>query len=871
MNTTIFYVSSHADTAASDPAHTTFSSIGQAKDAVREIIAQGMTGDIEVVLRGGDYYLDSTLIFDERDSGSNGFQVIYKNYPGETPVIHGGQPVTGWQLHTGNIYKAKVDYTFQTLYENGQRATKARHPNSDYNRVEAIDDETSQTQFGFKAGDVPQVENLSDLQAYIWPGGPEGEWNWFTDILPVQAVDFDSRVVTLANETRYIIGSGGSRYFVQGAIELLDAPGEFYLDTREGVVYYWPRQQPVEKQTIIAPTAIRVFAFTGSSIEATAANIRLEGLEICASDTVSEFGGRPPGGEFTLPNENGAVYLENAENIALINCHIHDTGMHAVFGNQWVQGITISGCHIHDIGFTGVLFNGRWTSIDAVNKGHQVVNNHIHHTGQVIGYGAGVQLSNSGESQVTHNAIHHTPRYAISLKGTWPGIMINQDVDGVRVREHHVMDFVHTRGNHVAFNDMSHANTDSQDTGVFEAWGVYSTGNSLHNNLIHDSDIPFSFGFGVYLDDEVSNTMVTNNVIFNLQNQGGQGTLWAMFYVKGIGNHFFNNIAAKTQTADSGFAAHGYLNAPNHDLAFERNILYDVGETVYAMRSWDRRKFESADNNLFYQPQGVYRMRGVPGIRSLDQWREGLDREFDQHSRVADPLFVDVENNDFRLRYDSPAYAAGFQDINLVDIGLSKDFPYADQSEALDRLFVTTSQSGHAAAVNLRSGQSVALDVIGRTVSGFIADLSRAAFSFTSSDPTIASVDSQGNITAVDAGVARVTVEVASDGVSRSTCLDVIVDDIFDRVEICAPRTRLEMNETMQLQVVGRTRFGQYIQPDRAALTFLSRQPNRALVNHQGIVTAQTTLGEAEIVALMRVGSVRKQSSIMVTMDWQAD
>jgi hypothetical protein len=871
MSRLVFYVSPQGSDTASGQIDSPFKTIACAKEAVRQRIAQGMTTDIEVILRGGDHFLDGTLIFDERDSGQNGFQVIYKSYPGETAIIYAGQPIMGWEPYAGHIYRTRVDNVFHMLYENGQRAVKARYPNSGYYQAEAIEDKASQLQFRFRDGDVPVIDNLDELQVYIWPGGPHGDWNWFTDILPVESIDFDNRIVTLARETRYSIGSGGSRYFVQGAFELLDAPGEFYLDAREMMVYYWPRQQPIEAQTIIAPTAIRAFAFVGSSPERVAANIRLEGLEICASDAVNEFGGRPPGGEFTLPNEDGILYLENAEHITIHNCHIHDTGMHGVFGNQWVQGIVITNCHLHDIGFSGILFNGRWTSIDAVNKGHYISNNYIHHTGQVIGYGAGIQLSNSGESQVTHNRIHHTPRYAISLKGTWPGIMVHQDVDGVRVREHNVMDFIHTRGNVVAFNDLSHANTDSQDTGVFEAWGVYSSGNTLNNNLIHDSDIPFSFGLGVYLDDEVSNTVVTNNVIYNLQQHGGPGMLWGVFYIKGINNCFYNNIAAKARQCDSAFAAHGYLNAPNHDLEFGRNIMFDVGEAVYALRSWDRRKFRYADHNLFYQPQGVYRIRGVPGVRTLAQWQAGLDYEYDQHSLVADPLFMDADHNDFRLRYDSPAYGLGFKDINLVDIGLLPDFPFADPHEPIERLSVTTARSGHAAYVNLRSGETLPLQVVGRTVSGFVADLTRAELRFVSSHSNIADVDAQGVVRAISAGVARITVTAQSNGTSCTASFDVIVDDVFDRVEIRTPRTHLELNESVQLQVVGRTQFGQYIQPDPAGLTLISRQPQRAIVNHRGVITAQAITGTAEIVAIMRVGSIRKQASITVTMGWKGD
>lgn len=844
-----------------------FKSIHHARDVIRQQIANGMVEDIEVQLRGGEYFLDSTVMLTEADSGRDGFHITYRNYPDETPVIYAGLPVSGWEPHTDTIYKAQIDYTFQTLYENGLRAVKARYPNSGYHRVEPVDDPQSQLQFGFKAGDVPQIENIHELQVYIWPGGPHGDWNWFTDILPVKSVDFDTRIVTLERDTRYIVGGGGSRYFVQGALELLDAPGEFYLDTQTMTVYYWPRQAPIDEQVIIAPTAIRAFAFVGSGRDAVAQNIRLQGLEICASDTVNEFGGRLPGGEFTLPNEDGVIYLENAEQISIANCDIHDTGMHGVFGNQWVQGVSVTGCHLHNIGFTGVLFNGPWTTIDAVNKGHQVVNNYIHHTGQVIGYGAGVQLSNAGETYVAHNRVDYTPRYAISIKGTWPGIMVHEDVDGVRVRENMVMDFIHTRGNVIEFNDMSHANTDSQDTGIFEGWGVYSAGNTLHNNLIHDSDIPFSFGFGIYLDDEVSNTTVTNNVIYNLQKHG-EGTMWSVFYIKGIQNQFHNNIAANSENSQSAFAAHGFLNAPNHDLEFDRNIVYNAGDLVYSMRSWERDKFRSADDNLFYNADGAYKMRGIPGVRSLDHWRAGMDRRYDQRSLTTDPLFMDAANNDFRLRYDSPAYGLGFQNINLVDIGLLSDFPYADLNEALDRLYITSDHNGGIESyVAVRDREAVQLQLVGRTVSGFYVAVNLADCEFTSSDAQVASVDAEGVVTAHSTGVARITA-VCQD---RSVALDVLVNDQFDRVEIIAPRTRLEMNESMEIRAVGRTKFGQYIQPQPGSLTWLSSQPRHALVNYQGVVTAQAMRGTAEITAIMRAGNVRKSGSITVYMDWEGD
>lgn len=65
-----------------------FATIERARDAVREI-NRNMTGDIIVYLRDGTYRLERTLEFDERDSGTNGYRVIYQAYPGESPIISG--------------------------------------------------------------------------------------------------------------------------------------------------------------------------------------------------------------------------------------------------------------------------------------------------------------------------------------------------------------------------------------------------------------------------------------------------------------------------------------------------------------------------------------------------------------------------------------------------------------------------------------------------------------------------------------------------------------------------------------------------------------------------------------------------------------
>ena len=109
-----------------------------------------------VIVRNGTYYpvltpsstnsYSGTLKFTSADSGvSSGAQVIWQNYPGETPVISGGVPANsdpasgiGLQLqwtNSGNLYQAQLPITltngvalqpFEYLFYNGARRMRSR-------------------------------------------------------------------------------------------------------------------------------------------------------------------------------------------------------------------------------------------------------------------------------------------------------------------------------------------------------------------------------------------------------------------------------------------------------------------------------------------------------------------------------------------------------------------------------------------------------------------------------------------------------------------------------------------------------------------------------------------------------------------------
>ena len=102
--------------------------LGRARNAVRALKTEGsLTEPLTVLVRGGKYYLDKTLVFTEEDSGTRECPITYAAYPGEQPVLSGGRRLTGWEPHKGKILKCALPearggrWKFRQLFFNSER------------------------------------------------------------------------------------------------------------------------------------------------------------------------------------------------------------------------------------------------------------------------------------------------------------------------------------------------------------------------------------------------------------------------------------------------------------------------------------------------------------------------------------------------------------------------------------------------------------------------------------------------------------------------------------------------------------------------------------------------------------------------------
>ncbi|WP_158302133.1 right-handed parallel beta-helix repeat-containing protein [Paenibacillus mesophilus] len=808
-----------------------FRTPGRARDAVRESIAGGMSSDVTVYMREGVYRLDSSFTLTGADSGRDGHEVVYRSYPGESAGLDASKAITGWVPHSATIYKANVgtSWNFDTLYENSVRAVKARYPNiqangNAYNRVESSVTGKEKSEFKFYAGDIPAVADKSNMEALIWPGGSKGYEYWYSYTVDLAGIDYADRIAKLASPVPYVIGPG-SRYFVQGALELLDQPGEFYLDRAAGMLYYYPRDVSQLNGGVSAPYAGHVVELKGSSEQAPVSGIRLEGLTIRNTDIGKD-----------------GVRGENVRNVAITNSRIYNTGDHGVRLLGWAQSNTIEGNEIRDTGYNGVSVEGNGRTSAHISTGNRISGNHVFRVGQLYGNSGGIRIYDSGENVISYNRVHDSPRYAIHLKGQRKGILIGSTIGGVTVTESNYRDFQHARNNIVEFNDVSHSVQDSQDAGVIATWGT-GTGSVIRSNRIHDSDIPAltveanrSFGFGIYLDDNSDDILVQNNVIHGLQQNGG-GFLNNTLMLKGIGIRVDNNVMADNRDTNGTAGSTQTGNERASALEFSRNVFYDNSSRLYYINYWDGHKVAYADANTYYKADQIYGFGGTIPAGTYEEWRQLDKGKYDGHSLLADPLFMDAAKGDYRLRYDSPAYRTGFRDIAVESIGLPETFAYADAADPIASVFVKRQgDEGSRSWTRLETGGSAQLGMMVRTATGFAADLSGALIAFTSSNPAAATVDSSGRVTAAGTGVAEIAVSVTKGGKTIIGRYHVLVNDSLASVGVIIP-DKVYLGQTVGTIVYGVSALGGYIDLSGYPVQYVSDSPAIASVDTEGRLT----------------------------------
>lgn len=634
-----------------------FATITRARDAVSgSRLLRTSIGDIAtpkpytVLIRGGTYRISEPIVFRPEDSGTPDSPITYAAYPGETPVFSGGKVITGWKRDAGTVWTAHIpeveagELYFHQLFVNGERRTRARHPNDGYLRTDGPlpwlknyrDRKNVKTKMGFryKDDDLKRWDRLDDVNLFVYH-------SWTASLQWIKELDEEQRVVKFTAPSNWPIGywERKQRYYVENALELLDAPGEWYLIRDTGVLCYWPMPgEDMRTAEVIAPTVRKLVRFDGSNKDGKPVkHIHLKGLTFEHADWYVKDRGRADGQAAAWLE--AAVFARDTHHCVIQDCTVRHVGEYGVYFERGCTHNKLFRCRVHDLGAGGVRLGYMSGEKDPDTASHHnVVDNcFLHDGGHVFRAGVGAWIGRSSHNRLTHNEICDFDYTGISVGWSW-GYQPSS--------AHH---------NTVEYNHVHHiGNGVLSDMGGIYSLGI-SPGSVTRHNIFHDIYSYAYGGWGLYTDEGSSNILMENNLVYNTKTGG-----FHQHY--GRENIVRNNILA--------FSEQHQIQRSREEkhisFTFERNIVYFDNGILLGGR-WKNGNWKMDDNCYWDTSDPQIEFAG----QSLAEWRK---RGFDQHSIIADPLFVDAENRDFRLKPESPVFEKiGFKRFAFDEVGLYGD------------------------------------------------------------------------------------------------------------------------------------------------------------------------------------------------------
>jgi len=635
----------------------------RALTAARALKPQGAAErQVTVWFRAGSYFLDQPLVLKPEDSG-----LVLAAYPGESPVLSGGRPITGWRARSLDgkpLWAAALPaardgkWLFRELWVNGRRALRARHPANGYLAVAELPDRASNwaqgnRRFRFHAGDLKAWNTVTNAEVVVMT-------KWVESRLPILEVDENERLVRFAKRSVFAL-EPGDLYYAEGALDFLDQPGEWCLDSTAGTLYYWPLPgESLEHVQAVAPVLAQVLRFEGRPQAGQwLEDIQVKGLtfshtEWCFPQGFSAGEHAPVidpapaadvGGfgqaEVGVP---GAVWGCGVRRCAFEDCSFSNLGD---YGLELGRGCTrnrVVRCEFAGLGAGGIkLGETAIRAHPADQSGANLISGcRIHDGGLMFHSAIGIWLGQSPNNVLTHNLIHDFYYTGISIGWTWgygEALATN---------------------NTVQFNHIHHIGVKSNGDGpiLSDMGGIYTLGKqpgtTVINNLWHDIAGLRYGGWGIYFDEGSSGILAESNLVYRTTHGG-----FHQHY--GETNLVRNNVFA--------FARDHQLQRTRPEdhisFSFQTNIVYfDSG--VLLGGDWSNDHYPM-DWNLYFDARPGAQPGSLPiGPCSLEQWRQ---RGHDLHSLIADPLFQAPKNDDFRLQPGSPALQLGFHPLDLTRVG----------------------------------------------------------------------------------------------------------------------------------------------------------------------------------------------------------
>jgi len=538
-----YYVSPTGSDANAGTQAAPFQTIAKAKEIVRTVNTS-MTGDIVVSLRGGTYALDKTLEFGTADGGQNGHFVRYEAFTGETPLLSGGQPITGWTVadQAKNIWKATgVTARFRQLYVNNAKAVRARFPNlgtggaANFNRLTKVD--TNGRALDVASSYVSSWKNLDKVEMHLmiaWADAMMRFKSYTVSGNTAKIVFQEPERTMLFNRPYPMLGIAFSSnppkqqcFYFENAYEFLDQPGEWYLDESTNTLYYMPRTgEDMSKAMVVAPILENLITVTGPSTTNTVGYLSFQGIAFAHSGFL-----RPSktgfldlqAGQFNVAAPGGNKYMlwRPEAGIKVTNAH-HIRFERNLFSQMAATGLDlISGTH--DDAIVGNVFTDLGGSGLTLGKFAQDTFTEIH-----IAYNPTDKNEISTNDTVKNNLVTKVTteiQGAVGIGGGYPrNIVIEHNevsytnYSGVSVGFGWTKSTTAMTNNHINWNHIHHVAQLLADAGPIYTLSNQGSGSQIQYNYMHDISASQWADYwlcAIYLDEGSSGFDVSHNVFKN--------------------------------------------------------------------------------------------------------------------------------------------------------------------------------------------------------------------------------------------------------------------------------------------------------------------------------------------------------------------
>ena len=256
--------------------------------------------------------------------------------------------------------------------------------------------------------------------------------------------------------------------FVENVFDELDAPGEWFLNSKTHTLYFYPPAGLDLKNAVVEATRLRTLVEFRGDEEHPVKWITLRGLIFRqAARTVMDTKEPLLRSDWAI-YRGGAVFFNGAEDCALEDSFMDQVGGNAVFVNNYNRRVAVRGTQIAKAGASGIcfvgdpqaarspLFNyGQVQPLAQIDRTPGPKSDNypaeclvddclIHLTGRVEKQTAGVEIDLAQGITIRHCSIYDMPRAGINIgDGCWGGHVI-EFCD--------IFDTVKETGDHGSFN-----------------------------------------------------------------------------------------------------------------------------------------------------------------------------------------------------------------------------------------------------------------------------------------------------------------------------------------------------------------------------------------------------------------------------------